>query len=304
MAADKDDEGWPSLADLLVPAEAGHARAPVGLYGVPLALGAVNPGAWDRAPSVFRATLRRLSTYDIETGLDLRCLRLADWGDADVAALDPVRAHAPARDGFAPLLHHHALAIMLGGHNGVTRAAVHAHGPALAATGLLTIDTHLDMRSTAGGLMNGNPVSALREDGLPGANIAQLGIAAFANTASMHARAVDGGHHIVTLGAWRRAGIEAALAEALDRLAGRVDRIHVDFDIDCIERGHSPGASGGRADGLTPAEFFAAAEMVAVHPKVRSVDLTEFDPGRDVADQTALIAARWLAGVLRGVARR
>ena len=56
---------------------------------------------------------------------------------------------------------------------------------ALEMIGLITLDAHFDMRDTAQGLGNGNPVRALREDGLPGKNIAQIGLAPFANSAAM-----------------------------------------------------------------------------------------------------------------------
>ena len=38
------------------------------------------------------------------------------------------------------------------------------------------------MRDTDQGPLNGNPVRCLLEDGLPGANICQIGLAPFANT--------------------------------------------------------------------------------------------------------------------------
>ena len=60
--------GWPNLSDLIV--RAGE-EAPVGLLGVPLAVGSVTPGGCDRAPTVLRETLRRIGRYDVETGREL-----------------------------------------------------------------------------------------------------------------------------------------------------------------------------------------------------------------------------------------
>ena len=48
----------------------------------------------------------------------------------------------------------------------------------------------------------------------------------------------------------------------------------------------------------------AAARALAAHPKVRLVDLTEFDPSLDVSDITALTAGRWLCEVLAGFRAR
>ncbi len=47
-------------------------------------------------------------------------------------------------------------------------------------------------------------------------------------------------------------------------------------------------------------DFFAAARLLADQPKVRLVDLTEVDPSLDVADISALTAARWVAEIAAG----
>ena len=50
--------------------------------------------------------------------------------------------------------------------------------------------------------------------------------------------------------------------------------------------------------------FFAAARYLGRQSKVKLVDLTEFDPGLDVSDITALTAGRWVCEVLAGFAGR
>ena len=77
----------------------------------------------------------------------------------------------------------------------MTRPGVHGLGLPLDQVGLITLDAHFDMRDLDRGLGNGNPVRALIEDGLPGRNIAQIGLAPFANSAGMHRRC-DRGRHI------------------------------------------------------------------------------------------------------------
>jgi formiminoglutamase len=51
-------------------------------------------------------------------------------------------------------------------------------------------------------------------------------------------------------------------------------------------------------------DFFKATRRLAASPKVRLVDLTEFDPSLDVSDITALTAGRWVCEVLAGYASR
>jgi arginase family enzyme len=51
-------------------------------------------------------------------------------------------------------------------------------------------------------------------------------------------------------------------------------------------------------------DFFAAVRMLAAHPAVRLIDLTEWDPPLDPSDLSALTAARWMAECLAGFEQR
>ena len=294
---------WPNLSDLLVAADGPEASsAPVGLVGAPLAAGSVTPGRCDLAPALLRATLRRIGRYDIETQRELAS-RIADHGDVAIDGLTIEQATGPIRDACADSVARHQLTLLVGGNNAVTRPAVLALGIPLEQVGLITLDAHFDLRDTDHGLGNGNPVRALREDGLPGKNIAQIGLAPFANSAAMHRDAVNGGHLVMSIGQVRRAGIEAAIASALANVA-HCAAIVVDCDIDVIDRSQFPGAPGARPGGMSASDFFAATRMLAAGPKVRLIDLTEWDPPLDPTDLSALVAARWVAECLAGFERR
>ena len=294
---------WPNLTDLIVAADAPNASgAPVGLVGAPLAAGSVTPGRCDLAPSLLRATLRRISLYDVEIANELTSL-IADHGDAALGGMTIEQATAPIREACAASLARHALTLLVGGNNAVTRPAVLALDMPLDKVGLVTLDAHFDLRDTTRGLGNGNPVRALREDGLPGANIAQVGLAPFANSAAMHRDAIDGGHLVVTIGEVRERGIKAAIERATAHVA-HCDAIVVDCDIDVIDRGQLPGAPGARPGGMAAHDFFAATRLLGAHPKVRLIDLTEWDPPLDPTDLSALVAARWVAECLAGFEQR
>ena len=286
---------WPNLSELLV---AAGTATPVGLLGAPLAAGSVTAGTCDQAPTVLRATLKRIGSYDVETARELET-RIADRGDIVLDGLTIEQATGPIRDAVAKSAEAHALTLLVGGNNGVTRPAVLGLGGSLDEVGLITLDAHFDMRDTSEGLSNGNPVRALLEDGLPGSNIAQVGLAAFANSAAMHRDAEDAGNLVVTIGEVRRDGIDHALQKALDHVA-HCDALVVDCDIDVIDRSQLPGAPGARPGGMVVADFFWAVRRLASDPRVRVIDLTEWDPSLDPSDLTALTAARWVAECLAG----
>jgi formiminoglutamase len=294
---------WPNLSDLLVAADAPEAvDAPIGLVGAPLAAGSVTPGRCDLAPALLRNTLRRIGLYDIENGRELAG-RIADHGDVATDGLTIEQATGPIRDACAVSVVRHPLTLLVGGNNAVTRPGVHSLGLPLDEVGLVTLDAHFDLRDTAAGLGNGNPVRALREDGLPGANIAQVGLAPFANSAAMHRDALGGGHLVITIGEVRSDGIDTAIIRALAHVA-HCAAIIVDCDIDVIDRSQFSGAPGARPGGMSATDFFAAARMLAAHPKVRLIDLTEWDPPLDPTDLSALTAARWVAECLAGFEQR
>ncbi|HEX8442278.1 MAG TPA: arginase family protein [Allosphingosinicella sp.] len=289
---------WPRITDLFVT----EGAADVALLGAPMNRGAVTSGHYDQAPSVIRQTLGRFSTYDVETGQELS-LRIRDFGDVDVAALSLEDGFEPVRDAVQAATGEHDLTILLGGHNGATRPAAHGLGVPLDQVGLITLDAHFDLRETDAGLLNGNPIRALLEDGLPGRNICQIGLAPYANTAAMHRTAKEEGIGVFTISEVKRRGLSDIFSDVFARLS-HLEAIMIDFDIDVIDRAQCPGAPGARPGGTPVDMFFEAARMLASNSKVRLVDLTEFDPSLDVADITALTAGRWACEVLAGFATR
>lgn len=286
---------WPNLADLLAPA---GPDVTVGLLGVPLAAGSVTPGACDRAPGLLRRTLGRIGRYDVETGRQLSTC-IADRGDIDIEGLSIDQATPRIREAVAASAEAHALTLLIGGNNAITRPAVLGLGGELEEVGLITLDAHFDMRDTAAGLGNGNPVRALLEDGLPGANIAQIGIASFANTAAMHQDALEGGHCIVTADEVRGHGIDQAVRRALDHVV-HCDALVIDCDVDVIDRSQFPAAPGARPAGMAVHDFFRVVRQLASDSRVRVIDLVEWDPPLDPTDLSALTAARWVAECLAG----
>src|SRR4051794_19052785 len=206
---------WPNLSDLIVDAA---TKAPVALIGAPLAAGSVTAGHCDEAPTLLRQTLRRIGRFDIENSREIST-QIADRGDVELAGMSIEDATGPIRDavGFSTSLH--SLTLLVGGNNAVTRPAVLGMGLPLGRVGLVTLDAHLDMRDTDEGLSNGNPVRALIEDGLPGKNVAQVGLASFANSRKMYEDALAAGNLVVTMNEVRRLGIALALDRALDHIS-------------------------------------------------------------------------------------
>ena len=169
--------------------------------------------------------------------------------------------------------------------------------------GLITLDAHFDMRELDEGLSNGNPVRALMEDGLPGRNIAQIGLASFANTAKMHRDALAAGNLVVSIEEVRRDGIAKAVELAIEHMRN-ADAIVLDCDIDVIDRAQMPAAPGRSAGRDARQRFLLGGSADRVGSSVRVIDLTEWDPSLDPTDLSALTAARWVAECVAGFESR
>jgi arginase family enzyme len=251
---------------------------------------------------VLRETLRRIGRYDVETGRELQS-QVLDRGDAPIEELGIEGATPVLIEEVSASARAHPLTLLAGGNNAVTRPGVLGLGVPLGEVGLITLDAHFDMRDLDQGLSNGNPVRALLDDGLPGANIAQVGLAPFANSRAMHEEAIEAGNLAVIIGEVRRSGIAAAIDRALDHVR-HCSVLAVDCDIDVIDRAEFPAAPGARPGGMASYDFFYAVRRLAADRRVRLIDLTEWDPPLDPTDLSALTAARWVAECLAGFEMR
>ena len=287
---------WTSIADLV----GQHPDAPVALIGAGLNERSLTPGRCDLGPRAFRAILPRFSTYDVETGAELTT-RVHDAGDLPLKAVSPADAFEPVRDAVAAQASR-ALTVLIGGNNAITRPGVHGLG--LDRVGVLTLDAHFDLRDTDQGLTNGNPIQALLEDGLDGRRISQVGLAPFANTKRAHDKAMAAGISVRTVRECRDQGLAVVVAEELARLSGLCEVIYVDFDIDVIDRSQWPASPGARPGGVSAQDFFDATRVIGAHPKVRAVDLTEYDPSLEIGDLGALTVGRWFCELLTGFEAR
>jgi formimidoylglutamase len=299
------DPHWPRASAWLAGDSAANPIGRLAIVGAPVAKGSITPGRCDLAPSAIRKALERFSTYDCNTRGEVRKLLSRDVGDLEVAALTPEQACQSIRDTVSANLETAEAVVLLGGDNSITRPGCLGLGAPLDRCGLLTLDAHFDLRDLEGGLTNGNPVRALlHRDGLPGNQVFQLGIQAFANSGVYARAARANGTHTITADCVHERGITTVVREALDDLNTRTDRIYVDLDLDVLDRIYAPATPGARPGGLAPHEIRRAAFLCGAHPKVRVLDLVEIDPTRDIADTTVLTAAACLLEFASGLLER
>jgi arginase family enzyme len=258
-------------------------------------------------PAAIRHGLRRVSTYDIESGIDLATFEVADLGQVDLYGLRASDAIKVVQDASQEAFDHHLAVLFLGGDNALTEGVV--KGLARNANdwtnlGVLTLDAHLDVRHRNDGIHNGNPIRGLLDAGLPGENLVQIGIASFANSFAYGSDVRRAGGTVITASQARAQGLSHCVGEQLAALSLRARWVYVDFDLDVLDRTFVPGCPGARPGGFAPYEVLEAARVIGRCEAVRGFDLVELDPEQDFHDQTALLAGQLLLAFASGFYQR
>ena len=294
------DELWPRAGSW--PAPVAGEKTDAVLLGVPTWRTSISSTGAHATPAAIREALPRYSATLMGTpAVDLNeALRIADAGD--VHEPDGDEGVQRAVDRVRELAADSRLVIALGGDNSLTYPV--ARGA--EADGLITIDAHYDLRD---GVSNGSPVRRLVQDAPDGERIdpkriVQIGIADFANSAAYAQRAAEWGIRVITLDEVRRRGIADVVAEALE-VAGAGSRIHLDIDVDAVDRAAVPGCPASVPGGFAAWELRALVRGIAADERVVSADLAEVDATADAEDgRTVRLAALCVLELLAGLAAR
>lgn len=297
-----EDPLWPRASDWLQ--SGGDPSGPrLAVVGAPLSLTSISPSSAHETPAAVRAALRRFSTYSAELDVDLESLSVVDHGDLNVASLrgnEAIVAVAAELSALPPS----DLLVILGGDNAITRPAVLALDADPSKVGLLTLDSHHDVRNFHDGPTNGTPVRGLVDDGLDPSNVVQIGVGDFTNSRAYRSWCDERGITVVTATQAREEGVGDCVHRHLDLLAARCEWIFVDLDVDVLDSAFAPGCPGARPGGLTPFELHAAAREAGRHPRVRAVDIVEADAAADSRGITVDNAALCLLAAAAGLAGR
>lgn len=93
-------------------------------------------------------------------------------------------------------------------------------------------------------------------------------------------------------------GIVKVTKENLELISQGVSGLHVSFDLDVMDPEIAPGVSTDSRGGLSYRESHLALELLADTNLVRSIDIVELNPARDVRNQTAELAVELVQSAL------
>ncbi|HLE99953.1 MAG TPA: arginase [Gaiellaceae bacterium] len=208
-----------------------------------------------------------------------------------------------ARSGATPLVLGGDHSVALGTLGGL--ASVHGPG------GVLWIDAHADANTpetSPSGNVHGMPLAAVL--GLAGpafeSDAWPLPCVEPRRVALVGVRELDGGERALLRGAGVRVftmseidriGIERAVRESLDLIAGP-GFVHVSLDVDVLDPEIAPGVGTPVRGGLTYREAHLALELVAESELGGSLEVVEVNPILDRENTTALTAVELVASAL------
>jgi arginase len=293
-----------------------HANQPVAVIGAQLDLGQDRRGV-DMGPSAIRYA-----------GLDQRITELgrecADWGnvftpvaeavaegDQDLRFLEPIKATCAAianlvrragDEGYLPLV--------LGGDHSIalgTLAGLRRDGPG----GVLWVDAHGDLNTPetsptgnvhgmvlAVALGLGGPQFEHEAWTLPAVDPSRVALVGLRLVdPAERTRLRDLGALVYTMSDLDRVGVERAVRESLEHIAGP-GFVHVSLDMDVLDPDVAPGVGTPVRGGLTYREAHLAMELVAEAGIAGSLEVVEVNPMLDRGSETATLAVELVASAL------
>jgi arginase len=285
------------------------------VIGAGLDLGAGRRGV-DMGPSA----IRYAGLQERIEGLGRVCV---DWGDVVVGLpeatevgdpqaryLDSIKhscervaslVHDARAGGYLPLVLGGDHSIAIGTLGGLARA----HGPGA----VLWVDAHGDLNrpeTSPTGNVHGMPLAAalgvagdaFRADAWPTPSLdraALVGVRSLDDGERALLRELD--VRVYTMSDVDRGGLERAMSEALEYLAGAAF-VHVSLDLDVVDPLIAPGVGTPVRGGLSYREAHLVAELVAESGLLDSLELVEVNPVLDRANETGALAVELAASAL------
>lgn len=233
--------------------------------------------------------------------LQLLCLGLAERVQNSVEAM----RH------FAVFSGDHSSAI--GTWSGVRTALESGSRGAPGTLGLIWVDAHMDSHTpetSPSGAYHGMPLACLLGRGpveltglsrhspvlLP-QNVVLVGVRSF--EAGERALLSTLGVHTYYIDEVRQRGLAAVMEEAHTRIMQHSSHFGVSIDLDAVDPGEAPGVGSPERGGLHGDDLVAALTTLADDNRFVGVEISEYNPSRDVAQKTARLALALANSIVR-----
>lgn len=206
-------------------------------------------------------------------------------------------------------INHHYFPITLGGDHSIAVASALASIKKYEKLGIIWFDAHGDyhtFKTTTSGNVHGLPFAGITgyekqdlsdfHDGnyYPYQNAVLLGASDVDKPEELQ-NLKDAGVTIFTAEDIKTLDTDEVYKKAFEIASNGTNGIHVSYDIDVIDPKIAPGVSIPTYNGINLEEAYAFVDfMIKNKEKLKSIDLVEFNPTRDIEQKTEKIAAHIL----------
>ncbi|HXG39348.1 MAG TPA: agmatinase family protein [Candidatus Limnocylindrales bacterium] len=278
------------------------ARAAI--LGVPFDQATVYRSGSSHGPRGLRQASEQYLPYLGEYDIDLfEEFRLVDCGDVPVVPGDAARSRRLVAEYVGRILDAGAFPILVGGDHSIPIPAMDAVSARVdGRVGYLHFDAHLDCQPDVAGerFTNWSGVArAVERDNVDPRNVALVGIRGALNPPEQFRFVREHGIAVFTMREIGRRGIEAVVADALERVTDGTAAFYVTWDTDVIDAAAMPGTDGPEPGGLTSGEALRAIELVGARRPI-AMDIVELTPAYDPAGISTRLACYLIFDVLGG----
>ncbi|HET7578305.1 MAG TPA: formimidoylglutamase [Bacillales bacterium] len=275
-----------------------------GILGSPLSKPSISHSGAAEAPGAIRKALSSYTTYAIEEEVDLKDLRLHDFGDVNMHVTDLAESQQRIEDTFREVFSAspNMIPIIFGGDHSTSCPSIKAFQATKGTVGVIQFDAHHDLRNLEdGGPSNGTPFRGLLEAGaLKGENLVQIGIRNFSNSWEYHDYGKEHGVTIYTMKDVRERNITDILKESVANLKDKVDVLYVSVDMDVLDQAYAPGCPAIGPDGMDSRTLLEGVAFLGGETMVKGIDIVEIDPTIDFRNMTSRVAAHVVLNFLKG----
>jgi agmatinase len=237
-----------------------------------------------RAPARIRAVLQNgAGNAFTESGVELR--PGIEWHDAGDITLPPApQDRAAIEDAARQIIDAGGRLLTLGGDHAITYPLIRAHAPRWSPLTIVQIDAHPDLYDELDGdrYSHACPFARIMEDGLA-QRLIQIGIRAM----TRHQREQAERFRVEVI------EMRQFSPSVLPTVSGP---IYLSFDLDGLDPAFAPGVSHHEPGGLSVRD--ALAVIHGLGGTLIGADLVEYNPARDVHNQSAAVAAKLVKELL------
>ncbi|RLF51480.1 MAG: agmatinase [Thermoplasmata archaeon] len=264
-------------------AESNLENAEYVIFGVPYDKTSSFRHGASRAPKEIRNASWNFETFNMRTQVDLRDIKIHDYGDIDVKNDKPEIMISKVRKLVSMLLSKNKFPIAVGGEHSITPGIIQAFPRDIA---VLSLDAHIDFREKYDN-QSYNHACVIRRisEHIPIGNIVLIGVRS-ADREEFQEMKKQNLFYIDSFEI-KNKGIKQVLSKTKEYL--RDKQIYLTLDIDVLDPAYAPGTSTPEPFGLTTFDILEIIDFFS--PSLVGFDIVEVCPNYDNGE-TALLAAK------------